>query len=200
MAIAITHQLPDDLVTESLGLETYVNRTQIRGQESYTKASEALSLYQDLRRKIKAHFTAIKRPVNDAAKQIRSLEKAELAKITPYEARLSALIVTWDEKQKAIREDAARESLADGGDTLVPESPRLPKGHYILTTHCVSITNVALVIAALAAGRLTLSVAGDRVIAALEVELNRVLQKEGPDLFDVPGCKITTKRTPVTTS
>ena len=99
MAIAVTHQLPDDLVTESLGLETYVNRTQIRGQDSFTKANEALSLFQDLRRKIKAHFTAIKRPVNDAISQIRSLEKAELAKIMPYEARLSAMILSRDDKQ-----------------------------------------------------------------------------------------------------
>ena len=43
-----------------------------------------------------------------------------------------------------------------------------------------------------------MSVAGDRVVAALQVELNKVLAKEGPDLFAVPGCQITVKRTPVT--
>ena len=197
-AIAVTHQLPDDLVTESLGLETYVNRTQIRGQDSFTKANEALSLFQDLRRKIKAHFAAVKRPVNDAAKQIRSLEKAELAKIMPYEARLSAMILSWDDKQKAIREDAARESLADGGQTLVPAPPKFNKGSYILTTHSVVISDVALVIAELAAGRLPMSLVTDKVVTALQVELNRVLAKERPDLFAVPGCQITVKRTPVT--
>ena len=198
MAIAVTHQLPEDLVTESLGLETYVSRTQIRGQDSLTKASEALSLFQDLRRKIKAHFAAVKRPVNDAAKQIRSLEKAELSKILPYEARLSEMILTYTDRQKDILEDAARESLSDGGQTLVPAEPALPKGHYILTTHSVTISDVALVIAELAAGRLPMSLVTDKVTTALQVELNRVLAKEGPDLFAVPGCQITVKRTPVT--
>jgi len=140
----------------------------------------------------------VKRPVNDAAKQIRSLEKAELAKIMPYEARLSAMILSWDDKQKAIREDAARESLADGGQTLVPAPPKFNKGSYILTTHSVVISDVALVIAELAAGRLPMSLVTDKVVTALQVELNRVLAKEGPDLFAVPGCQITVKRTPVT--
>ena len=197
MAIVVANQtLPDELTTQSETLALWVQRTQIRGADSLERASDALANYQTLRREITKFFSGVKRPINDALKQVRAVEKAELSKIMPPEAKLQAMILGWMDKQHTIREEAAAEALSDNGQTLVPAEVNLPAGHYVNITRSVVIKDASLVIAELASGRLPMSLVTDRVISALETQLNRVLAREG-DLFNVPGCAVRVKRTPV---
>lgn len=198
MALVVaSQQLPDELTTQSETLALWVQKTQIRGTESFKRASDALANYQALRRGITKFFSGVKQPINAALKQVRAVEKAELSKILTPEAKLQAMILGWMDKQYAIREEAAAEALSDNGQTLVPAETLLPQGHYVNVTRSVVIKDPSLVIAELAAGRLPMSLVTDKVVAALETQLNRVLAREG-DLFNVPGCGIRIKRTPVT--
>jgi ribosomal protein S8 len=197
MAIVVANQtLPDDLTTQSETLALWVQRTQIRGDDSLERAAEALANFQSLRREITKFFSGVKRPINEALKQVRAVEKTELAKISPPESKLQAMILVWMDKQHNIREAAAAEALSDNGQTLFPAEVNLPAGHYVHVTRSVVVKDASLVIAELAEGRLPMSLVTDKVVAALETQLNRVLAREG-DLFNVPGCVVRVKRTPV---
>jgi len=185
-ALESVDPFPQELVTEATDLETWVKKTSIKSQTSYDKASARLGDFQRLRRTIQAHFAAVKSPINAALKDIRAMEKAELAKIAPSEERLKALILTYDAKQREARDAAVRDALTNGTEITPPTHTR-PAGQSIVTTKRTALVDVPAFIAAVARGDVPMEVVtAEKVVAALEVELNKLRRSHG-DLFSVPG-------------
>lgn len=179
-------ELPQPLVVQMEEVIAWAATVTARSAATSQKCVNGLSIIQEMRREITAHFTTQRKPYTDAAKENRAAEKAALALIAPAESRLKKQILGWDAKCRVKEDAAATAALATG--TAVSRPSARPTGVSLPTTSRASLVDVQAFLSAVVQGIVPLDVvSSDAVKKAIEVQLTKLVKSQGEFYVPIPG-------------
>ena len=195
MANGTLEAIPTEVVVQITDIENWVRKAPTLTAQHYKMGCDYLKTLALMRREIQQHYARIKKPINAARKKILDLEKEDLARVVPAEARLRELVVAFEEDRKAHTEDTAKLYLiaAEQGTPLpdLPAPPEPISGQHRTTRRQAVVTDLSLLIKAVADGTV-----GPEVLRPNVPALNRMVRQRG-DLFSVPGVRVDTTTTVV---
>ena len=181
--------------------------TEITSPEQYRAACEQLGGVQSLRRKVDAHYDALKAPLLVAQRGLIKAKKEVLDRIAPVEKTLTSLIVTWEDAMGRQREreirlimEAERQGDRPPGPFTKDDIPLLaaskvrPEGLQRRTHVKVKVTDMRALARAVADGELPAE-----YLKPNDSALASRARADG-DLFSLPGCERVTKAILVTRS
>jgi uncharacterized protein with von Willebrand factor type A (vWA) domain len=177
-------EIPKRLNTQIVKASTQAKSIEVCDDPSYYQACEYLAYVQLKRREITDHYKQIKDALNTSRRTVLDMEKTHLSRLEPAEARLTELILEYETRHSTSQELEEGEGVV----ALVP-----PDGQHNRATHQVVVDDLQALVAAVAEGRVPLDTLKAHVPA-----LNK-LRKQYGGLFRVPGCRVETRTTVVTT-
>ena len=172
--------IPKRLYTQIVKAATQAKFVDITDHPTYHQACECLAYVQLKRRELTDHYKQIKDALNASRRTVLDMEKTHLGRLEPAEARLTELILTYEDTAKEA--EFTEEALA-----LVP-----PEGQYNRETEQVVVNDLRALAFAVLDDRLPLEVLKPNMTA-----LNK-LRKQYGGLFRVPGCHVDTRTTVIT--
>lgn len=168
--------IPKRLYTQIVKAATQARFVDITDHPTYYQACECLAYVQLKRREITDHYQQIKDALNTSRRTVLEMEKAHLGRLEPAEARITDLILKYEDTAKD--EDAL---------ALVP-----PEGQHNRVTQQVVVDDLRALAFAVLDDRLPLEVLKPNLPA-----LNK-LRKQYGGLFRVPGCHVEKRTTVIT--
>ena len=169
-------EIPKHLNTQIVKASTQAKSIEVCDDPSYYQACEYLAYVQLKRREITDHYKQIKDALNASRRTVLDMEKTHLSRLEPAEARLTELILEYETHSETRHSTSQELEEGEGVLALVP-----PDGQHNRATHQV------------VEGRVPLDTLKAHVPA-----LNK-LRKQYGGLFRVPGCRVETRTTVVTT-
>jgi len=163
-------------------------------------ATAALAEVQQMRRRVKAFFADLRRPINEARAVNLRNEQDWLGKLAPIEDRLTRLIVAYQEQAATRQAAAAAQLLATATTTgTLPETPleiAVPvTPSQTRTTYAATVAtpeDFQVLVAAVAAGRVPLM-----ALKPDETWLSS-RAREQRERLAIPGVTLVVKKTVVT--
>ena len=177
-------EIPKRLNTQIVKASTQAKSIEVCDDPSYYQACEYLAYVQLKRREITDHYKQIKDALNTSRRTVLDMEKTHLSRLEPAEARLTELILEYETRHSTSQELEEGEGVV----ALVP-----PDGQHNRASHQEVVEDLQALVAAVAEGRVPLDTLKAHVPA-----LNK-LRKQYGGLFRVPGCRVETRTTVVTT-
>ena len=184
-------EIPKHLNTQIVKASTQAKSIEVCDDPSYYQACEYLAYVQLTRRELTDHYKQIKDALKAARRTVLDMEKTHLSRLEPAEARLTELILEYETHSKTLTSSLLSRSEREEGEGVVALVP--PDGQHNRATHQVVVDDLQALVAAGAEGRVPLDALKANVPA-----LNK-LRKQYGGLFRVPGCRVETRTTVVTT-
>ena len=181
-------EIPKHLNTQIVKASTQAKSIEVCDDPSYYQACEYLAYVQLKRRELTDHYKQIKDALNTSRRTVLDMEKTHLSRLEPAEARLTELILEYETHSETRHSTSQELEEGEGALALVP-----PDGQHNRATHQVVVDDLQALVAAVAEGRVPLDALKANVPA-----LNK-LRKQYGGLFRVPGCRVETRTTVVTT-
>ena len=181
-------EIPKHLNTQIVKASPQAKSIEVCDDPSYYQACEYLAYVQLKRRELTDHYKQIKDALNASRRTVLDMEKTHLSRLEPAEARLTELILEYETHSETLHSTSQELEEGEGVLALVP-----PDGQHNRATHQVVVDDLQALVAAVAEGRVPLD-----ALKANGPALNK-LRKQYGGLFRVPGCRVETRTTVVTT-